>query len=373
MTTKTKAQIDAEIYALVKEGKLTKTAIALKYNTSTRSVGRAVERHEATLLSGKTKAKPAKTLKDIAKSAKKVKATKKVSKQKPVAKAVKEAVKAEPVNALHEAMQNNSQIEYMITGDSVIMTFGAESEIVESTHPNYTDIVMAVVSGEYKKAFELMNIRKSIENFTQGAVTIKGDNLYYGAVQMRSTLVDRILDMMKKGDNGFVRLIAFFEKLMENPSKDSVEQLWGFVSHLDVEIDEEGYIIGWKKVTTRGGKLFDSRTCKVPNDLGNIVEMPRWMVDNNRHVTCSQGLHVGAWDYVTSFSGDTILKVRVHPRDVVSVPTDYNDMKMRASRYEVAAIVNSRREIIKEWDGLEALHVVVGTAGELISQRKREV
>ena len=34
MTTKTKAQIDAEIYELVKEGKLTKTAIAQKFNTS---------------------------------------------------------------------------------------------------------------------------------------------------------------------------------------------------------------------------------------------------------------------------------------------------------------------------------------------------
>ncbi len=73
---------------------------------------------------------------------------------------------------------------------------------------------------------------------------------------------------------------------MENPSKDSVEQLWGFVSHLDVEIDEEGYIIGWKKVSTREGKLVDSHTYRVPNDLGNIVEMPRWMVDNNRNVTC---------------------------------------------------------------------------------------
>lgn len=369
MTTKTKAQIDAEIYALVQEGKLTKTAIAMKYNTSTRSVGRAVERHEATLKGAKKEtSKPAKqTLKQIAKSAKKT-AT------KPVAKSVKEAVKKEPVNQLHEAMQNGNQIEYMITGDSVIMTFGADSEIVESTHPNYKEIVMAVVGGEYKKAFELMNIRKSIENFTQGAITIKGDNLYYGAVQMRSTLVDRILDMMKVGDDGFKRLVAFFEKLMENPSKDSVEQLWGFVSHLDVEIDEEGYIIGWKKVTTRGGKLFDSRTCKVPNDLGNVVEMPRWMVDNDRTVTCSQGLHVGAWDYVRSFSGDTILKVRVHPRDVVSVPTDYQDMKMRASRYEVAAIVNGQRQVVKEWDGKsEALHVVVGTAGELISQRKREI
>lgn len=372
MTTKTKAQIDAEIYALVQEGKLTKTAIAMKYNTSTRSVGRAVERHEAVLDSKKGDSKPVKTLKGIAKTAKKAKKAS-VAKPTKVAKAVEKAVKTEPVNELHKAMQSNTQIEYMITGDSVIMTFGAESEIVESTHPNFTEIKLAVVAGEYKKAFELMNIRKAIENFTQGAITIKGDNLYYGAVQMRSTLVDRILDMMKNGDAGFTRLVAFFEKLMENPSKDSVEQLWGFVSHLDVEIDEEGYIIGWKKVTSRNGKLFDSRTCKVPNDLGNIVEMPRWMVDNNRNVTCSQGLHVGAWDYVTSFSGDTILKVRVHPRDVVSVPTDYQDMKMRASRYEVAAIVNGRREVVKEWDGKEALHVVVGTAGELISKRNREI
>lgn len=369
MTTKTKAQIDAEIYKLVKEGKLTKTAIAQKFNTSTRSVGRAVERHEATLKGNKkaTSTPATKTLKQVAKTFKK-------KADKPVKKAVKEDVQKAPVNKLHEAMQNGNQIEYMITGDSVIMIFGADSEIVESTHPNYKEIVMAVISGEYKKAFELMNIRKSIENFTQGAITIKGDKLFYGAVEMRSTLVDRILHMMKTGDKGFERLVMFFEKLMENPSKDSVEQLWGFVSHLDVEIDGEGYIIGWKKVSTREGKLVDSHTYKVPNDLGNIVEMPRWMVDNNRNVTCSQGLHVGAWDYVRSFSGDTILKVRVHPRDVVSVPTDYNDMKMRSSRYEVAAIVDSQRNVLKAWDGkTEALHVIVGTAGELISQRKREI
>lgn len=369
MTTKTKAQIDAEIYKLVKEGKLTKTAIAQKFNTSTRSVGRAVERHEATLKGKKKVAStPAtKTLKQVAKTFKK-------KAGKPVEKAVKDTVQKVPVNKLHEAMQKDDKIEYMITGDSVIMTYGSESEIVESTHPNYQEIVVHVVKGEFKKAFELMNIRKSIENFTQGAITIKGDKLFYGAVEMRSTLVDRILHMMKTGDKGFERLVMFFEKLMENPSKDSVEQLWGFVSHLDVEIDEEGYIIGWKKVSTREGKLVDSHTYRVPNDLGNIVEMPRWMVDNNRNVTCSQGLHVGAWDYVRCFSGDTILKVRVHPRDVVSVPTDYNDMKMRSSRYEVAAIVDNQRKVLKAWDGkTEALHVIVGTAGELIFQRKREI
>lgn len=367
MTTKTKAQIDAEIYKLVKEGKLTKTAIAQKFNTSTRSVGRAVERHEATL-KGKKKAtsKPAtKTLKQVAKSVKK-------KAGKPVEKVVKEAVQKAPVNKLHEAMQNGNQIEYMITGDSVIMTFGADSEIVESTHPSYKEIVMAVVGGEYKKAFELMNIRKSIENFTQGAITIKGDKLFYGAVEMRSTLVDRILHMMKTGDKGFERLVVFFEKLMENPSKGSVEQLWGFISHLDVEIDEEGYIIGWKKVQSKAdGSLVDSHTHRVPNDLGNLVEMPRWMVDSDPNRTCSHGLHVGAWEYVSCFGGDTILKVRVHPRDVVSVPTDYNDMKMRVSAYESFAIVDSNRKVIKTHSGSGGYRVVIGSHGELISKTAR--
>ncbi|HGF3815821.1 TPA: hypothetical protein ACF4OM_004853, partial [Escherichia coli] len=122
MTTKTKAQIDAEIYKLVKEGKLTKTAIAQKFNTSTRSVGRAVERHEATLKGKKKVAStPAtKTLKQVAKSVKK-------KAGKPVEKVVKDAVQKAPVNKLHEAMQKDDKIEYMITGDSVIMTYGSES------------------------------------------------------------------------------------------------------------------------------------------------------------------------------------------------------------------------------------------------------
>ncbi|WNA13761.1 hypothetical protein FIfi106_00140 [Erwinia phage FIfi106] len=101
--------------------------------------------------------------------------------------------------------------------------------------------------------------------------------------------------------------------------------------------------------------------------------MPRWMVDADKNVTCSQGLHVGAWDYVRSFSGDTTIKVRVHPRDVVSVPTDYNDQKMRSCQYEVVGVVDSNRKIIDVTNlkGLASEVVVVGSAGELISRKPR--
>lgn len=270
------------------------------------------------------------------------------------------------------ALEAGQEVAYIVTGDSIIMTLGDDTEIVDSTHPNYKAIKVAIVTGEYKQAYDLMNISKAITHFTKGVIRVEGGELFYGSMRLKSVLVDRILELMADGDEGFKRLVAFMERLMNNPSRSSVEQLWGFVSHLDVEIDDEGYIIGWKKVQSRNGKLFDSRTGKVPNDVGNVVEMPRHMVDDNRNVTCSQGLHVGAWDYVRSFSGNTILKVRVDPADVVAVPTDYNDMKMRAAKYTVIDTVDHSHKHVDfaRAEGVKHLHVVVGTAGELISTKE---
>lgn len=266
------------------------------------------------------------------------------------------------------ALQAGQAVEYVITGDSIMLTLGNDVEIVDASHQNYKAIKQAIVAEDYKTAYDLMNISKAITKFTQGAISVRDGELYYGEMRLRSTLVTRILDMMAQGDEGFKSLVNFLERLLKNPSKSSVEQLWGFISHLDVDIDADGYIIGWKKVRAKKDGLFDSRTGKVPNDIGNIVEMPRHMVDDNRDVTCSQGLHVGAWDYVTSFSGDTILKVKVDPADVVAVPTDYNDMKMRAAKYTVVAVVDKDRKEVNTAITKPRVHVMVGTSGELLSK-----
>lgn len=266
------------------------------------------------------------------------------------------------------ALQAGQAVEYVITGDSIMLTLGDDVEIVDGSHQNYKAIKQAIVAEDYKTAYDLMNISKAITKFTQGAISVRDGELFYGEMRLRSTLVTRILDLMAQGDEGFKSLVNFLERLLKNPSKSSVEQLWGFISHLDVDIDADGYIIGWKKVRAKKDGLFDSRTGKVPNDIGNIVEMPRHMVDDNRDVTCSQGLHVGAWDYVTSFSGDTILKVKVDPADVVAVPTDYNDMKMRAAKYTVVAVVDKDRKEVNTAITKPRVHVMVGTAGELLSK-----
>ena len=441
----TKIQIDAAIYADVKAGIMTKTAIAKKYGTSTRSVGRAVERHEKRMVETFTQpvvkidvqevVEPVvkqtdkeiiyirKTSNDDLKVGDVVMLTDgsnwpeneanprfvegvvsdtdelswlevkwpdnwynlykksdndlillerdgKIVKdpdEKPRHVAEEDKVEVEsPKTSLMDTLKSGNLVEYVLTGDSVILTMGNETEIVDSTHPNYKAIREAIFKEDFKVAFDLMNIRKAIESFTQGNITIKGDKLFYGEMHVKTELADKIIQMMQTGDEGFKRLIKFFENLMKNPSRSSVEQLWGFVCHNDVEIDEDGYLIGWKKVRSNGNNLFDSRTGKVPNNVGCVVEMPRWMVDDRRSVTCSQGLHVGAWDYVRSFSGNVITKVRMSPADVVSVPDDYDDMKVRTSKYEVIGLVNSSRQEIPNTYEYKRQHVMVGSAGEIL-------
>ena len=76
--------------------------------------------------------------------------------------------------------------------------------------------------------------------------------------------------------------------------------------------------------------------------------MPREECDSDPNVTCSAGLHVGSMEYVHDFghSDKVILEVLVSPRNVVAVPNDYNNTKMRTCEYYPIAITNGENESI---------------------------
>jgi hypothetical protein len=145
----------------------------------------------------------------------------------------------------------------------------------------------------------------------------------------------------------FEPLLKFHRKVIQNPSKESAAELYEFLEKNNIPITQEGNFVAYKKVTTVGDNLMDSHSRKINNNVGNVVQMDRSKVDPNRRNECSYGLHVGAWGYVSSFSGDTITEVEVEPQHVVAVPRDYNSQKMRVCEYKVLRAVNHRREEIK--------------------------
>ena len=77
------------------------------------------------------------------------------------------------------------------------------------------------------------------------------------------------------------------------------------------------------------------------NSVGQSVTMQRRKVDDNCNHGCSDGLHVGALDYVEGYRNegneDKVVIVKVNPQDVVSVPTDSECQKVRCCSYEVVA------------------------------------
>ncbi len=70
--------------------------------------------------------------------------------------------------------------------------------------------------------------------------------------------------------------------------------------------------------------------------IGKPAQQNRDECDSDPNRTCSEGLHVGSMDYVSGFGhGEdcTVLECLVSPSNVVAVPKDYNNTKMRCCEY----------------------------------------
>lgn len=147
----------------------------------------------------------------------------------------------------------------------------------------------------------------------------------------------RIIQWAKEG-LPFLSLLNFHRRIQKNPSSESAQDLYEFLEKNFIPITPNGTFIAYKKVKKGNGGYVDCHTGKIQNNVGTTVSMPRQEVNANRNETCSSGLHVCGWDYLSHFSGDVILEVEIDPVDVVSVPVDYKQSKMRVCKYHILGI-----------------------------------
>ncbi len=213
---------------------------------------------------------------------------------------------------------------------SIKKSFPRYSELVECLHlNNFADLTLSTV-------YDKMCILNVIKNFSEGSITVKPKDgvITYGTFEIKHTIVDRIFLALEQGKT-VTHLVKFLDKLMENPDKHIVEQLYPFLSHNTIKINEDGDIIAYRGVTK---DYKDAHTGTMDNSVGNVLKMPRNLVNTNPEQTCSTGLHVAAREYAEGWSS-RLLKVRVNPKNVCSVPVDYNGQKMRVCEFEVLSEV----------------------------------
>ena len=198
---------------------------------------------------------------------------------------------------------------------------------------HFDAIVQALKESRFDDAIKLISIKEAVKAFVKGNVRIEGGRLMYQGIELRSGLIDRIIASMEAGED-FEFYLPFLENLLENPSEKAVQRLFDFLVANDIKITEDGHFITWKVVNS---DYTDCRTGTFDNSPGKPVKMPRSRVNDDDEVTCSSGLHVCSRSYIGHFGNSSckVVSCKVNPRDVVSIPVDYGDAKMRVCYYEV--------------------------------------
>lgn len=226
-------------------------------------------------------------------------------------------------------------VPFMWVDGNLTLILKNKAHQVLPDHINYRLIMDSLQSASEDELLELVDIETAVSTFSEGAVEIKNGKVFYGGDEVHGAISKRILEFMSKG-LPFQPLVNFLNNLMENPSMQSQTELYDFLEHQYLPITEDGFFLAYKAVRS---DYMDKYAGKFRNQVGDVCEMKRAKVDDNRGVGCSQGLHAGALNYVAGYgsvdAGDKIVIVKINPKDVVSVPNDCNCEKLRTCRYEV--------------------------------------
>jgi hypothetical protein len=215
----------------------------------------------------------------------------------------------------------------------VTVMMDGTTHTINGDHPNYSAIREALKIKDHDTVEQLINVAKAIDNFSIGNIRVVGDKVFYGDFEVKGSVVQRIISMMREGFDA-APMLNFIENLMSNPSKRAVDELYGFLEATALPITEDGCFLAYKKVRD---DYCDFYTGKMDNSIGTVLEMPRNQVDEDKDRTCSYGLHFCSLSYLPHYHGGSgrVMIVKINPRDVVAVPSDYNNAKGRTCRYEV--------------------------------------
>ena len=257
----------------------------------------------------------------------------------------------------------NSKFKYQISvGSITIFDPSGETFNASSSHPEYDNIKRALKNEEFKEALVLINkiaqVKESLAKLNAVEVEIEGRKVSIDIINrvliikyadtgeeknLNGALASFIVSLAAGSDGTFKvseehtkkynSISKFIMKMAaNNMDETSMDGLFKFLKNARIPINEEGNILTYKRIDIN---YKDCYTHTLDNSIGATVSMERSKVTCNPKITCSSGLHVCSYSYLSSFSGDRIVICEVEPHNVVSVPVDYNFAKMRCCKYKV--------------------------------------
>lgn len=238
-------------------------------------------------------------------------------------------------------------MNYITNASAIILLLSNGDRIrVEKIDKNYAKILKTFELHKDEQESAIREIINPISKISIKGFVINGDDVTYQGESLPQALKTKVISIVRDG-LPIEHFEKFWEKLRENPSAQSVAELTDFLSYKELPITEDGDLIAYKGVQMNYYSSTGNRDTRVIqgtvndsgqiyNGVGEVIEVARNCVDDDRTNECSFGLHCGSLDYARGFASRLVL-VKVNPKDVVSVPKDCSFQKCRVSKYEVVS------------------------------------
>ena len=236
-------------------------------------------------------------------------------------------------------------LAYIQTNQGINTILRGRTRTISSDEPYYQEILEAIKKGaDENEVLEILErdlhrVQAAVEALNRDItedVTVRGGQVLYKGMVVDNSLTTRMLQQLNEGFN-LVPMAKFLANLMQNPSYRAVCDLYSFLEYGKMPITEDGCFLAYKKVREDYRDIYTGLFDNTPG-RPDPVEMPRNRVNEDPDQTCSKGLHCCSFEYLSSYGcgpGNRVVIVKVNPRDVVAIPKDYNNTKMRVCRYWV--------------------------------------
>ena len=237
-------------------------------------------------------------------------------------------------------------LNYIQTNDGIHTVLKGRMRTISSGDANYADVLEAIKNGADETAIldildrELRKMEAAVEALNRDItedVQVRGGQVLFRGKEVHNSLTERMLAQLSEGFD-LVPMARFLSNLMENPSYRAVNDLYAFLEYGKMPITEDGCFLAYKAVRADYKDIHSGTFDNTPGRT-EPIEMPRNMVNEDPDQICSSGLHVCSFEYLPNFShaNGHVIVCKVNPRDVVAIPSDYHNTKMRVCRYWVVS------------------------------------
>jgi len=225
---------------------------------------------------------------------------------------------------------------FIKTDCSVTILFTDANPItIRSDNPAFDDAVDALENHRYSDIASIVDKAERIATKTNNEFFVKDCVVHCGDDALPDSLSNMLFRIIDDDENAEA-LKNFWLNLKENPSARSQKCLYDFLAANHCCVTQDGCFVTYKAVRK---DYKDIHSNSIDNSVGAVVKMDRSKVDDDPQSTCSTGLHVASYEYAANTFGhrgsNRLMLVKVNPRDVVCVPYDYNNTKIRACEYTV--------------------------------------